>query len=103
MDHAWAVLTVGSIAAAVRMRFERESLAGFSPELAKLERRRKVLEVELQKLEALRAATPEALLRDVLISPALVHVELEGEPPLREKLALVHFMADVLAAAASEQ
>jgi pimeloyl-ACP methyl ester carboxylesterase len=43
---------------------------------------------------------PPGLLRDVLVSPAVVHVELEGEPPLREKWALVHFMAAVLGAAA---
>jgi len=42
---------------------------------------------------------PSGLLRDVLVSPAVVHVELEGEPALREKWALVHFMADVLGAA----
>ncbi len=44
---------------------------------------------------------PKALVRDVLVSPAVVHVELEGEPSVREKWALVHFMADVLAAAGS--
>jgi pimeloyl-ACP methyl ester carboxylesterase len=37
--------------------------------------------------------------RDVLVSPAIVHVELEGEPSLADKVALVHFMADVLAEA----
>jgi pimeloyl-ACP methyl ester carboxylesterase len=45
---------------------------------------------------------PRGLLRDELVSPALVHVELEGEPGAREKWALVHFMAEVLAAAESE-
>jgi pimeloyl-ACP methyl ester carboxylesterase len=45
---------------------------------------------------------PSGLVRDVLVSPALVHVELEGEPGWREKLALVHFMAEVLGAAARE-
>jgi dienelactone hydrolase len=49
----------------------------------------------------LAADVPKGLLRDVLVSPAVVHVELEGEPPLREKWALVHFMADVLGAAGS--
>jgi pimeloyl-ACP methyl ester carboxylesterase len=44
---------------------------------------------------------PKGLVRDVLVSPAVVHVELEGEPPLREKWALVHFMAEVLGAAGS--
>jgi dienelactone hydrolase len=46
---------------------------------------------------------PRGLLRDELVSPALVHVELEGEPGAREKWALVHFMADVLAAAGAEK
>ena len=41
-------------------------------------------------------------MRDVLVSPALVHVELEGEPGVREKCALVHFMAEVLDATESE-
>jgi dienelactone hydrolase len=43
---------------------------------------------------------PRGLVREVLVSPAVVHVELEGEPSLREKWALVHFMAEVLDAAA---
>jgi pimeloyl-ACP methyl ester carboxylesterase len=42
---------------------------------------------------------PRGLVQDELVSPALVHVELEGEPSVREKWALVHFMAEVLAAA----
>jgi pimeloyl-ACP methyl ester carboxylesterase len=42
---------------------------------------------------------PSGLVQDELVSPALVHVELEGEPSAREKWALVHFMAEVLAAA----
>jgi dienelactone hydrolase len=45
---------------------------------------------------------PDGLVRDVLVSPALVHVELEGEPRWRERFALVHFMAEVLGAAARE-
>jgi pimeloyl-ACP methyl ester carboxylesterase len=45
---------------------------------------------------------PHGLVRDVLVSPALVHVELEGEPEWREKYALVHFMAEVLDAAERE-
>lgn len=45
---------------------------------------------------------PRRLVRDVLVSPALVHVELEGEPSWREKLALIHFMAEVLDAADGE-
>jgi pimeloyl-ACP methyl ester carboxylesterase len=44
----------------------------------------------------------KGLLRDVLVSPALVHVELEEEPSWREKYALVHFMAEVLDAADRE-
>jgi hypothetical protein len=46
---------------------------------------------------------PHGLVKDVLVSPALVHVELEGEPIWKEKWALVHFMAEVLGAAASER
>jgi pimeloyl-ACP methyl ester carboxylesterase len=45
---------------------------------------------------------PQGLVRDVLVSPALVHVEMEAEPGPREKFALVHFMAEVLDAAARE-
>jgi pimeloyl-ACP methyl ester carboxylesterase len=40
--------------------------------------------------------TPASLVRLVLVSPALVHVELEGEPSAGETWALVHFMAEVL-------
>jgi dienelactone hydrolase len=36
--------------------------------------------------------------KDVLVSPAVVHVEL-GEPSLGDKVALIHFLADVLAEA----
>jgi pimeloyl-ACP methyl ester carboxylesterase len=42
---------------------------------------------------------PKGLLRDELVSPALVHVELEGEPGAADKWALVHLMAEVLEAA----
>jgi hypothetical protein len=35
------------------------------------------------------------------VSPAIVHVEIHGEPPLGEKWALIHFMAGVLAEASS--
>ncbi len=45
---------------------------------------------------------PPGLVRDVLVSPAVVHVEMAGEPSAREKFALVHFMAEVLDAAARE-
>ncbi|HEY2515052.1 MAG TPA: hypothetical protein VGI39_29505 [Polyangiaceae bacterium] len=39
---------------------------------------------------------PRGLLEDVLISPALVHVELEGKPSWRDQWAIVHFMAEVV-------
>ncbi len=42
---------------------------------------------------------PAGLAKDVLVSPAIQHVELEGEPSATDKWALVHFMADVLAQA----
>lgn len=42
---------------------------------------------------------PEDLLRGALISPAVVHVELDGDPPILEKWALVRFMKDVLSEA----
>ncbi len=47
----------------------------------------------------LAADVPKGLVRQVLVSPAVVHVELEGEPAIQEKWALVHFMAEVLDAA----
>jgi dienelactone hydrolase len=43
--------------------------------------------------------TPRALLREVLVSPAIEHVGLQGETKLGDELALVHFMGDVLQAA----
>jgi pimeloyl-ACP methyl ester carboxylesterase len=46
--------------------------------------------------------TPRAMLRAALVSPAIEHVELEGEPRLGDRLALVHFMGDVLDAADDE-
>src|SRR5262249_49276327 len=42
---------------------------------------------------------PPRLLRGALGSPAIVHVELEGEPAWQEKWAVVHFMAEVIAEA----
>jgi pimeloyl-ACP methyl ester carboxylesterase len=45
---------------------------------------------------------PQGLVRDVLVSPAVVHVEMTVEPSAREKFALVHFMAEVLDAASRE-
>lgn len=44
---------------------------------------------------------PAGRLRSALVSPAVVHVELQGEPPLSEKWALVHFMATILDEAAA--
>lgn len=37
----------------------------------------------------------------MLVSPAVVHVEIQGEPLLRDQWALVHFMAGVLDEAAA--
>ena len=42
---------------------------------------------------------PPAVLRNALVSPALVHVELGPETPASQKWDLVHFMAGVLEAA----
>jgi pimeloyl-ACP methyl ester carboxylesterase len=39
---------------------------------------------------------PQQYLRTVLISPAITHVEVGGEPSLLDKLALVHFIAEML-------
>ena len=39
---------------------------------------------------------PASVLREALVSPAIVHVELGGEAPISQKWALVHFMAGVL-------
>ena len=36
---------------------------------------------------------PHDYLREALITPLLSHVSVAGEPPLRDKVALVHFMA----------
>ncbi len=44
---------------------------------------------------------PAAELREVLVSPAVVHVEIHGEPSVRDRWALVHFMAGVLDEAAA--
>ena len=44
----------------------------------------------------LAAEVPPALLRAALVSPAVVHVEIQGEPALSERWALVHFMTQVL-------
>ena len=42
---------------------------------------------------------PPARLRQAIVSPAIVHVELEGTPTTAQKWQLVHFMGDVLLAA----
>ncbi|UQA60934.1 alpha/beta hydrolase [Polyangium aurulentum] len=42
---------------------------------------------------------PRELLRASLVSDAIVHVELHGEPSILEQLSLVRFMAEILAAA----
>jgi pimeloyl-ACP methyl ester carboxylesterase len=47
----------------------------------------------------LASEVPPDELRAALVSPALVHVEMTGEPPIAERWALVHFMAGVLAEA----
>jgi pimeloyl-ACP methyl ester carboxylesterase len=47
--------------------------------------------------EWLAREVPSAVLRDVLISRALVHVEPGGHPTWYEQWELVHFVADVLA------
>jgi acetyl esterase/lipase len=44
----------------------------------------------------LASEVPAGLLRGALVSPAVVHVELEGDPPLLEQWALVRFMMGVL-------
>jgi dienelactone hydrolase len=47
--------------------------------------------------EWLALDVPTSMLRDVLISRALVHVEPGGQPTWYEQWELVHFLADVLA------
>lgn len=44
----------------------------------------------------LASEVPHGLLRGALVSPAVVHVEIEGDPPLLEQWALVRFMMGVL-------
>jgi dienelactone hydrolase len=44
----------------------------------------------------LQKDVPPGELKDALISPAISHVSMEGEPTLLDKLRLVHFMAQVL-------
>jgi dienelactone hydrolase len=47
------------------------------------------------------AEVPASMLRNALVSPAIVHVELGGETPISDKWDLVHFMAGVLEEAES--
>ena len=56
----------------------------------------------MTETEWLEQDVPAEKLEEALISPALQHVELHGEPSLGEKWKLVHFMARVLAAAQNE-
>jgi pimeloyl-ACP methyl ester carboxylesterase len=39
---------------------------------------------------------PKGQLRDVLVSPSVVHIELTKEPTWQDRWSLVHFLADVL-------
>ncbi len=52
--------------------------------------------IPMTETEWLEQDVPADELQDALISPALQHVELHGEPSLGEKWKLVHFMARVL-------
>jgi hypothetical protein len=45
---------------------------------------------------------PEGTVRNVLVSPAVVHVELEGDPTANDQWQLVDFMAQVLSEAERE-
>jgi len=44
----------------------------------------------------LQQDVPSGALKNALISPAISHVSMEGEPSLFDKLRLVHFMAQML-------
>lgn len=44
----------------------------------------------------LQQDVPRAFLKSALISPAISHASMEGEPSLADKLRLVHFMAQML-------
>jgi dienelactone hydrolase len=58
--------------------------------------------IPMTETEWLEQDVPAEQLQDALISPALHHVELHGEPSAGEKWKLVHFMARVLDAAQHE-
>jgi pimeloyl-ACP methyl ester carboxylesterase len=42
---------------------------------------------------------PAPMLRALLVSPAIEHVEIEGKTTIGDELALVHFMSGILDAA----
>ena len=44
----------------------------------------------------LASDVPAGRLAGVLVSPAIMHVEIQGQPPLSQQWALVRFMAEVL-------
>src|SRR5207245_7525473 len=44
----------------------------------------------------LASEIPTQYLKALLVSPAITHVEVGGKPSLRDKLRLVHFMAQML-------
>jgi acetyl esterase/lipase len=44
----------------------------------------------------LATEVPHDRLRDVLVSPAIVHIELSGKPGWRDQWSLVHFLAEVM-------
>jgi pimeloyl-ACP methyl ester carboxylesterase len=46
--------------------------------------------------EWLATEVPRDRLREVLISPAIVHIELNGKPTWKDQWSLVHFLADVM-------
>jgi pimeloyl-ACP methyl ester carboxylesterase len=52
--------------------------------------------IPASETEWLAHDTPASRLRAVLVTRAIEHVELEGQAPLADRLALVHFMAGVL-------
>ncbi len=39
---------------------------------------------------------PEGCVQNALVSPAVVHVELEGKPSAKDQWDLVHFMAQII-------
>lgn len=58
--------------------------------------------IPMTETEWLTQDVPPDLLRESLVSPALQHVELQGEPTVSQKWDLVHFMARVLGEAENE-